>query len=75
MLNQLWRACDVPLPVFDGGDIQIIGLFDRLLVTNAPSRMSTLEDCVAYLDEEYPAMYEAEEEEITLERNFKGFLV
>jgi hypothetical protein len=37
--------------------------------------MSTLEDCVAYLDEEYPAMYEAEEEEITLERNFKGFLV
>ncbi|MDO4922711.1 MAG: hypothetical protein Q4E82_01655 [Peptococcaceae bacterium] len=75
MLNQLWRACDVPLPVFDGGDIRIIGLFDRLLVTNDPSRMSTLEDCVAYLDEEYPAMYEAEEEEITLERNFKGFLV
>lgn len=37
--------------------------------------MSILEDRVAYLDEEYPAMYEAEEEDITLERNLKGFLV
>lgn len=69
------RAYDVPLTVFDGGDIRIIGLSDRLLVNNNPSRISTLEARIAYLDEEYPAMYEAEEEEITLEYNLKGFLV